>query len=229
MKSIVISANTAILLTLFTTSGMAAPHHGGGYFLNMFDTNQDKMVTRDELASAGALHFASMDADGNGVVSLDEFRQHRMGHSKEHKASYFSSIDSNNDSKISKQEFLDHKQQRAEKRFNDMDSDGDGSLSADEFASSRKGHGDGHHGMGSCDDKMGHHGMGHHDDKMGMHGDGHKGGGYFAMMDADSNGEITLDEATASWKKWFDKLDTNGDQTVSEEETQAVLMKHDWK
>lgn len=219
MKSIVLSASTAVLLTLCTSATIAAPHHGGSYFLHMFDANQDKTVTMDELTTAGGSHFASMDADGNGVVTVEEFKQHRMGHGKDRKGKYFATIDSNNDSTVSKQEFLDHKQQRAEKYFNKMDIDGDGSLSADEFASSHKRrHGMGHHkGMGSCDDKMGHHGK------------GHKRGGYFDKMDADSNGEITLDEATASWKKWFDKLDANADQSVTEEETQATRMKHGWK
>jgi len=152
-----------------------------------------------------------MDGDGNGVVSVEEFSQHRMGHGKTHKGNHFAEIDSNNDSTVSKQEFLDYKQQRAVKYFNKMDTDGNGSLSADEFASHHKGrYGNGHHAKGH-------------------HGAGHKGGRYFTKMDADGNGEVTLEEATASWKRWFDKLDANGDQTVSEEEAQAMHMKHGWK
>jgi Ca2+-binding EF-hand superfamily protein len=180
----------------------AASSHGEGKFFRLFDSNQDSVVTKDELNSAGKTRFEEMDADANGVVSADEFKQHMSKHHQDYKQRRFSMIDVNGDAQISQDEFLAYKRQRAEKRFTAMDADGDGLVSVQEFSSQRSGH---------------------HEKSWGH---AHKGGNHlFGKLDGDGNSELTLQEALAAWNRWFDRIDVNKDQVVTEEEARQAHHK----
>lgn len=57
--------------------------------------------------------FAEIDLDGNGAITLEEFKQHKIPHGEHEKI--FSHIDYNNDGSISKEELTNHKPPRRPK------------------------------------------------------------------------------------------------------------------
>lgn len=105
-----------------------------------------------------------------------------------------SRLDTNGDSKISLQEM----QAQAEKRFQAADSNHDGQLSQSE-RSQRQG----------C--------RGHH--RKGKQGQTQRQG--FKGPDADGNGSISQAESQAAVQKRFERLDTNHDGVISQDEIQA--------
>lgn len=174
------------------------------------------------------------------VATQEGDRDHMMGPTtraeveakvKEH----FALVDSNKDGAITKAEFDAHhaamKAEREKKRaawraelFTKLDTDKNGQLSSAEFNApwpdrAKGEHGD--HGMGM--------GMG------GMHKGGHMMGGrdddWFARLDTDKNGRVTLAEASATALAMFDKADANKDGTVTPEERRAAwqAMRETWR
>ena len=116
------------------------------------DTNQDGFIDKTEAAVAQAERFAKADADGNGILSQDEMKAHRMAKRAERRdkmgAKAFEKLDTNKDGSLSKEEFdagmaargERHKKRhgkRAEKRFGKMmkrlDTNKDGGLSQEEL------------------------------------------------------------------------------------------------
>jgi len=209
MKKQLIFLLCTSVLSVYSTLSVAGPHHGKAKFFNMFDSDGDSIVTLDEMTTAGKTRFTNMDADANGMVSHEEFKQHMGEHRKAYKQKKFSMIDTNGDSQVSQEEFINYKAQKAEKRFTQKDTNGDGQLSMDEFSTRHKRHqGKGHHGHDSG------HGKGHH-----------KGKRIFNKLDANGDEQITMEEAMAGWTKWFTKLDADGDQIVTADEVKHMRMK----
>ena len=99
---------------------------------------------------------------------------------------------------------------RAE-RFAALDTNHDGQLSRDEFTAHLADGPDGdHHGMRG---------------RPGMRGArGGFGQKWFARVDANKDGRVTLAEADAAAMARFDKADTNHDGTISPEERHAARM-----
>ncbi len=108
---------------------------------------------------------------------------------------------------------------RAE-RFAALDANHDGQLSRDEFAAARPG--------GPDRDRDGRGGR-----RMGGHGHGRGGFGekWFARVDADKDGRVTLAEASAAAMARFDQADANHDGTISPDERHAARahMREAWK
>ena len=85
-----ITVCTVMLLStaVFSASSFAYPQQKGQgahltKFINKFDTNGDKQVTKEEFDLAMEQRFKKMDADGNGVVSKEEFKQNtKASHKK---------------------------------------------------------------------------------------------------------------------------------------------------
>lgn len=238
MKIHQLTTVTGILFALVSATVLAGPgHHGNGKgkFMQYFDTNQDDIVTLDEFNAASTKRFDKMDANADGVIKKEEFRDYVSGRKQARRDERFQSADSNQDGQLSLDEFLNRKKQRAEQHFKTMDLNNDGVVTKEEFVSG-KGHRDGaknmHHDGGKmCDeskqgshhDWKGHHeGMSdHHDGMQGHHGDkqGHHGGnGFFAKIDSNADGEVTREESQTAWLGWFKRIDANNDGTVTAEE-----------
>jgi hypothetical protein len=126
---------------------------------------------------------------------------------------HFAEVDKNKDGAITKEEADSFRTaKRAEmhdKRFEMMDANKDGQISREEFDAPRGDKGDKGHRMGG----MHHRGMG----MMRDHGD------MFAKADANSDGKVTLSEATGKALEMFDRADTNKDGTVTPEERRAAM------
>ena len=146
----------------------------------------------------------------------------------------FAKADTNKDGAITQAEFDAHRTamkaewegKRAEHRaemFAKLDSDKNGQLSKAEFSAPRPDRGE---DMGEHRGHMGgHHRMG------GMMAMGKMGGDWFARLDANKDGKVTLAEASAQALAHFDKADTNKDGTLTPEERKAAweTMRAEWK
>lgn len=143
MKKQLMTGATLLALAMATSQTMAGS--GSGRFMHFFDTNKDDMVTMEEFNAAAAERFKKMDADGNAVISQDEFRAYRDARQQERKDSRFTRMDSNGNGTVERDEYLAYKQKKAERGFTRMDKNADGVVSKEEFSSCRK-HKKGGHG-----------------------------------------------------------------------------------
>lgn len=130
---------------------------------------------------------------------------------------HFGRVDVNRDGAVTREEMQTvHKAMRGEmmgRMFDRLDSDRNGAISREEFLAGHEGKG-GHHGGGEA---HGGHGMKGH----GMMGHGMMGGRMFERADANSDGKVTLAEATAAALAKFDKADANKDGQITPEERKA--------
>jgi EF-hand domain pair/EF hand len=144
---------------------------------------------------------------------------------------HFAKLDANHDGAITMEEIhATHDKMRddwRDRHFKMLDANGDGSISRAEFDAQHAG---GREGMAGMD-----HGPDHGPDKGAMddehggkgHGEGHKMGGgmlgmkMFARADANKDGKVTLEEATAGALALFDAADTNHDGSVTPDEHHA--------
>lgn len=184
--------STALVISTSAIAGSG--HDGKGPFMALFDTNKDDVVTMDEFKQAAAERFGKMDADSNGTVSKEEFREYIRDKRQTRYAKKFEKIDTDKDGIVSQSEYLDYKEKRAQSKFQRMDKNQDGVVTADEFKSNRR-----------------------YGKRYGRHGKG----GIFAKLDKNSDGMITRDESMTAWSKWFAKIDSNGDKVVTAEEVRA--------
>ncbi|MBM3582922.1 MAG: hypothetical protein FJX36_00415 [Alphaproteobacteria bacterium] len=109
--------------------------HGGG----MIEADRDGVVSAEELANHADMAFDMKDADGDEVLSKDEFMgQHGAMMSTrraERRQARFAAMDANGDSALDYAEFMDgHKAMLAA-----ADTDGDGRVTIWEFRIARHG------------------------------------------------------------------------------------------
>ena len=189
----------ATLISLPVFSMADSDHHGKGRFMALFDTNADDVVTMEEFKQAAAERYKLMDRDNSGAVTQEEFGTYLSEKRQMWKAKKFEKADADKDGNITQAEYLDYRQQEAQRRFQKMDSDGNGLLSAEEFSKGRSG-----------------------GRKCGKHGSGN----IFAKLDKNGNGEITQEESLTAWTEWFTKIDSNGDNVVTAEEVREYRLKN---
>ncbi len=134
MMKTIVTLSSAIALSLAAHVSLAGYSGGFGYgtfggnkaqgqqsrverLMARFDTNRDGRITRKEVQSQRKAQFGKMDANGNGLVSLEEIkafaeqnapkdgrqqRRNRRGNRLEYR---FARIDTNEDGQISLEEF----------------------------------------------------------------------------------------------------------------------------
>jgi hypothetical protein len=166
-------------------------------------------VTRAEVQAKVKEHFAMLDANKDGAVTQAEFDAHRTAMKAERekkraewRAQEFTRLDTDKNGQLSKEEFNAPRPDRGE-RMRDGEHKGMG-----------MGMGWGGHGRG---------GMGKH---MGV-----RGGEWFASLDSNKDGRVTLAEASARALEMFNKADANKDGTVTPEERRAAwqTMRGEWR
>jgi len=128
----------------------------------------------------------TLDADSDGFVSLAEF----LAPEEEH----FAELDLDGDGSVALIEFVG----RPEEQFDELDTDGDGALTSDELRPPKP--------EGSVGE-----GAGHRPPHKGMG----RGGDRKPMLDADTNGLVSLDEFLAPAEEHFTRLDSDSDGLVS--------------
>ncbi len=125
-------ATTAVLLCS-SCAALAQSREGGA--LELADSNNDGKITRQEYIDARAAQFSRMDRNGDGAVDDADAReradQSAMG--KRMAGAMRGRIDSNNDGKISKDEFVN----APTMLFDRFDADKNGELDAKELAAAR--------------------------------------------------------------------------------------------
>lgn len=157
--------------------------------------------------------FAKADANKDGAVTLAEVegamaagRADRQAKMAAHRAERFAALDANRDGQLSREEFAAAR----------PGSDGP-----------RGGHGGREGGRAGPDGRWG----GHGGMRLGGHGPGGFGQKWFARVDANQDGRVTLAEADAAAMARFDQADANHDGTISPDERKAARqhMREEWK
>lgn len=191
-------------------------------------------MTRAQVQAKVQAMFAMVDANRDGAVTKPEFDAFRTKMQAEHetkraerRGEMFGKLDANKDGQISRAEFAarpDHGPDGMGMRWGMRGPDGkDGPGKMGMWGHGRGERGPGH-GMGGPG--MGGPGMG---GWGGPNGDKHAEG-FFAALDANKDGRVTLAEASAKPLAMFDKADTNKDGSVTPEEHRAAraAMRAEW-
>lgn len=204
-----------------------------------YDTNQDGVITQEEVDAASLERFGSI-AGADGSVTLEEYTAAWIERSARPRVRAFQRLDLDGDGNVTRAEF----DTASDRAFARLDRDGNGELTrqaqrtADSAGQSQRGgsnRGEGQRRMG---------------------GGRHHGGGVVALMerfdldkdgkitraefdeerarsfgdtDADGSGSITLEEFATFWQdrnarrivRGFQRLDTDGDLSVTQDEYTA--------
>ncbi|MCI0507000.1 MAG: EF-hand domain-containing protein [Gammaproteobacteria bacterium] len=183
----------------------------------------------------GKSRFMSyFDTNGDNAVNMVEFN--------EAVAKRFDTMDSDNNSVVSKEEFQAYmtqkRDERHEQKFQSMDNNKDGQVSRDEYISYKQKYAEtrfqsmdtNSDGVISKEEFAAHkasrqgHKHGHHDYHS-KDNHGKDNGKIFTKLDANNDGQLTRDESLTAWTNWFKRLDANGDQTVTLEEVRDYRSK----
>jgi len=140
----------------------------------LIDTDGDEKLSQAELRAHAAQRLTAADADGDGLVTVDEMVAHMEAREEERRAlrrqrmaeRMLERADDDGDGALSVDEMLPPERTQT-RMFERLDADGDGMLSEAEFARMGRGHGKGDRG-GHRDGRAERHG--------GWHGGGHGGG-----------------------------------------------------
>jgi len=197
MKKTILASLAAALIASTAAPAFAAqgkgdgPRHGGPRverLMERFDANQDGAVMLDEVSSYRLAMFESADTDKSGTLSKDELKA-------------FGDM---------RKEMRDQKrEERRAERDSKMDGDKMGKHADRDGKRGKHGERDGRM-AGKHDGKR--HGEGK---RHGGEGRGdHRGGPRMERLDADKNGEISLEEFTSLDTRMFDRFDRNGDKKI---------------
>ncbi len=149
-KALSTTAAIALIAGAVAFSGAAnAGSHGGGQKMmkrfGMIDTNGDKKITPDEVMEWRGSVFASMDADDDNELTMEEFMAVSMGDGQgknpekkkmkqEKKRAKFKPMDTDGSGKVSEAEWT----AAGKAGFAKADTDGDGAMSFNEFRDHHK-------------------------------------------------------------------------------------------
>lgn len=206
MRKLTLTLSTAALA--LGGAGIAYANHHGSHNP---DANGDGVVSLDEATTHAQERFARMDANGDGQISAED----RAAHAAER----FAKADANGDGEITPAEMTAAREsrdaQRAERRaerqarmFERLDTDGSGGLSQAELRAGRE----------AMRERRGERGE--------MRRGGRRGGGHgMAMLRrADANGDkiVTQAEFDAAVEARFARVDTDNSGTITAEEREAA-------
>ncbi len=154
-------------------------------FIEQFDADGDGLVSADEFPEDETL-FSRLDVDGSGTIDATEASQGPPPHDRPDAAAMLSEFDSDGDGLLSPDEFpgpADH--------FDHLDTDGDGLLSADEL-------------------------------DAGGPAPGPAGEDRFADDDVNADGRVSQTEFSGP-EDLFARLDADGDGYISQQEAHAPV------
>lgn len=96
--------------------------------LQILDTNQDRKVTMDEIAAEQKRLIGAADLDGDGKLSVEEFRRRGRWFQRLHTTTLFDLLDANGDQTLSAEEIANP----SARWFKRYDKNADGGIVADE-------------------------------------------------------------------------------------------------
>ncbi len=133
---------TAALLALVPVALVAAEQgegKHGNHLLKRWDSNGDKVITREEAQAAAAENvgerFDSMDANKDGTITqdeLDQLREQRRTAMKERMEQRFKDADKNSDGALSKEE-AQASMPRLVRHYDSVDQDKNGLVTTEEL------------------------------------------------------------------------------------------------
>lgn len=214
---------SAAALALTGTAAIA-DHHGK----HNPDANGDGVVTLDEVRTQSAAMFTKMDANGDGVLNAEDRAAHR--------AEMFAKADTNGDGELSQAEMKamhEARKERREERREARAERREGRM-AEHFAKMDT---DNSGGLSADEMRAMHEARGERgprDRKRGMRGmRGGAGGphGMMRMADSDGDSSVTRAEFDAGVAAHFAKADANSDGQITAEERKAAheAMRAEWK
>jgi len=172
-----------------------------------FDQNGDGQLQVSELPERAKARLGKADADGNGVITVEELGQHKQ----QRQAERFAKSDANGDGKLTESEVGAPRWSR----MSVADADGDGAVTAEELQQAHqqgklgpRGSGKGRHG-----------GRG---GKGAKGGPGRPGGHLFERADKDGDGKLTQSEVPEQVWNHIRVADADGDGAVTQAEMQAA-------
>ncbi|WP_305984166.1 EF-hand domain-containing protein [Roseibium sp. MMSF_3544] len=163
-----------------------------------FDANADGVITEAEISDVRAQEFAAADTDGNGEISLEEFKAQFMERSNDRMVRAFQFMDSNGDGTVTQ----DEADQIANRMFNRLDRDGNGTV---ERVRGQRGQDAANDGENQQRAERG--------ERRGRGGERGRGGQarmFMGLFDADGSGSVTREEFDAKRAELFAIADTNG-------------------
>lgn len=193
--------------------GWVRGHRGGEQraerLFERFDVNKDGVITQAEIEEVRAQDFAAADTDGNGEISLEEFKAAFMERSNDRMVRAFQFLDSDGDGTVTQAEV----DAVANRMFNRLDRDGNGVV---ERVRGNRGQGA---EEGDRQQRADRGERGERGERGGRRGGrGGQGAMFLSLFDADGNGQVTREDFDAKRAELFALADTNGSGSFTIEE-----------
>ncbi|VAX00383.1 hypothetical protein MNBD_GAMMA22-136 [hydrothermal vent metagenome] len=176
----------SFIVSLLILSSIASANDRAKFF-KLYDTNNDKKVTRSEFKMAAQMRFTSIDENKDDIIDKLEFINWRIDSRDPNKRYRLGKIDINADGEISEAEFLHSRNRGTKRRFDRLDINRDGVLSLQELRRNPK--------VKYFTDK--------NNNKR------------FKKFDLNNDQKISQDEIISRWSKLFNRLDRNNDEVVT--------------
>eukprot|EP00903_Cladosiphon_okamuranus_P001795 g1793.t1 len=193
--------------------GWGRGHRGGEQraerLFERFDVNKDGVITQAEIEEVRAQDFAAADTDGNGEISLEEFKAAFMERSNDRMVRAFQFLDSDGDGTVTQAEV----DAVANRMFNRLDRDGNGVVErvrGNRGQSAEEGDRQQQADRGE---------RGERGERGGRRGGrGGQGAMFLSLFDTDGNGQVTREDFDAKRAELFALADTNGSGSFTLEE-----------